>query len=58
MKIDYTLVLGDTCDELIEGVEELLKLGWEPQGGIAFYRRMDDRLQYAQAMITRTPEAP
>jgi hypothetical protein len=51
--MEYTLVQNRNHEELIRQVEELIKQGWKPLGGIAIaiIAPMLDIFMYCQAMI-------
>ena len=45
--MDYTIVSGNTDEELINMVKELIEAGWETEGGVA----IDPKGRFFQAMI-------
>jgi hypothetical protein len=51
--MEYTLARGITSDSLIDKVNELIKQGWKPQGGIAMCGE-EVYTVYYQAMIKET----
>jgi hypothetical protein len=46
---NYTVVLGRDIPELITKVNAIIRMGWQPQGSIAFDQH---KLVYMQAMWT------
>jgi hypothetical protein len=60
--IDYDIVTSAIITNLIETVEEAIKSGWQPQGGIAATAHYDTATgnayyEYAQALVKYAPEA-
>jgi hypothetical protein len=51
--MEYTLARGITSDSLIDKVNELIKQGWKPQGGIVTCGE-EVYTVYYQAMIKET----
>lgn len=51
----YTIIDSDDFDVLTERVNEMIKDGWKPQGGVATnYSDQYDSAEYLQAMIKIT----
>jgi len=48
MVVDYTVLMSVSSRDLAQDVRDLLKEGWQPQGGIGFDTRRD---VFIQAMV-------
>ena len=52
MIISYMLVSGASESEIEERVNQSIKTGWQPQGGISFIPETKaSRMWYAQALV-------
>lgn len=57
--IDYGLIESDSQAELAEAVNEAIREGWQPQGGLVIWREAGGRVgtstplnvHYAQALV-------
>ncbi len=49
----YLIIQANTIDALAAKVNDVLDLGWEPQGGIATEVCWNDNRVYFQAMIKK-----
>lgn len=53
-KFDYTIIASEeSFEEFLEGVEDLLRSGWETTGGV-FIREVNNRPVFYQAMERAT----
>lgn len=49
--VEYNVIRDDYLSDLIEKVNDMLALGWRPQGGIFAYNTLGNGYKHCQAMI-------
>jgi len=53
---EYTITVSYAQDRIVKQVNELIKDGWRPQGGVSTASDGWPDTQYAQAMVRPRPE--
>lgn len=46
--VEYDIIKGDTCDALVQQVNDHLITGWQPRGGVMV---VDNHMTFFQAMV-------
>jgi hypothetical protein len=54
MATEYKIVTTSTVGNLVNEVNNLLKTGWEPQGGLVVVALPDTQFGWSQALIKRS----
>ena len=54
--MEYKIVYGEDPRELEEEVNELIRKGWKPQGGVCVLRERNNYWSFYQAMVRNNAE--
>jgi hypothetical protein len=49
--MEYNVINGHTLDDLRYDVNQAIKKGWRPQGGVCVYCYHDEKPAWVQAMV-------